>query len=212
LGLARPFVRACPTITRATQDLVRPQTTNFDLVGGIHFRKGCYPGQEIVARMQYLGRLKERAVRISCGCPPPSPATPIFGEGESAVGTVVNAAPARRAAAISSPSCRSQRPSPAACASVHAMGHRCAGLELPYRRAPARARTASSFERTTHYYIWYRLAGDFVDARAAVAAVLRDVCVPLESCRSRPRAPRRSADLDGNLRERRRHASCSSKR
>ncbi len=38
-----------------------PQTTNFELVGGIHFKKGCYPGQEIVARSQYLGKLKQRA-------------------------------------------------------------------------------------------------------------------------------------------------------
>ena len=83
-----------PTITRATQDLFVPQTTNFDLVGGIHFRKGCYPGQEIVARMQYLGRLKERTFAFHVDAPPPAPATPIFGEEESAVGTVVNAAPA----------------------------------------------------------------------------------------------------------------------
>ncbi len=38
-----------------------PQTANFELVSGIHFRKGCYPGQEIVARSQYLGKLKQRA-------------------------------------------------------------------------------------------------------------------------------------------------------
>ena len=39
---------------------VRPQAANWDVVGGVSFKKGCYPGQEIVARMQYLGRLKER--------------------------------------------------------------------------------------------------------------------------------------------------------
>ena len=33
---------------------------NWDALGGINFQKGCYPGQEIVARMRYLGRLKER--------------------------------------------------------------------------------------------------------------------------------------------------------
>jgi folate-binding protein YgfZ len=38
-----------------------PQTSNFELVGGVNFRKGCYPGQEIVARSQYLGKLKQRA-------------------------------------------------------------------------------------------------------------------------------------------------------
>ncbi len=38
-----------------------PQTANFELVGGVNFRKGCYPGQEVVARSQYLGKLKLRA-------------------------------------------------------------------------------------------------------------------------------------------------------
>jgi hypothetical protein len=33
---------------------------NFDVIGGINFKKGCYPGQEIVARMHYLGKLKRR--------------------------------------------------------------------------------------------------------------------------------------------------------
>lgn len=37
-----------------------PQMINFELVGGVNFRKGCYPGQEIVARSQYLGKLKRR--------------------------------------------------------------------------------------------------------------------------------------------------------
>jgi folate-binding Fe-S cluster repair protein YgfZ len=33
---------------------------NFEVLGGVNFRKGCYPGQEIVARSQYLGKLKRR--------------------------------------------------------------------------------------------------------------------------------------------------------
>ena len=37
-----------------------PQMLNFELIGGVNFRKGCYPGQEIVARSQYLGKLKRR--------------------------------------------------------------------------------------------------------------------------------------------------------
>jgi len=49
-----------PWIGAATSDLFVPQMVNWDLLGGVSFRKGCYPGQEIVARMQYLGRLKER--------------------------------------------------------------------------------------------------------------------------------------------------------
>ena len=53
-----------------------PQTANWDLIGGVNFHKGCYPGQEIVARMQYLGRLKERLFAFHVDAPPPAPATP----------------------------------------------------------------------------------------------------------------------------------------
>ena len=44
-----------PTITTATQEQFVPQMVNFELIGGVNFKKGCYPGQEIVARSQYLG-------------------------------------------------------------------------------------------------------------------------------------------------------------
>jgi folate-binding protein YgfZ len=85
-----------PHVTAATQGLFVPQTANWELVGGVHFKKGCYPGQEIVARMQYLGRLKERLVRFGApaGTPAPSPGTPIFGSAfpDAPCGTVVNAA------------------------------------------------------------------------------------------------------------------------
>ena len=82
-----------PQIMLATQDLFVPQTANFDLVGGISFRKGCYPGQEIVARMQYLGRLKERMFAFEVEGPPPAPAARVVRDGDN-VGTVVNAAAA----------------------------------------------------------------------------------------------------------------------
>ena len=81
-----------PQIVRATQDLFIPQTVNFDLVGGINFRKGCYPGQEIVARMQYLGRLKERMFAFHVEGEAPTPGTRVVA-GEAA-GTVVNGASA----------------------------------------------------------------------------------------------------------------------
>ena len=38
-----------------------PQMINFERIGGVNFRKGCYPGQEVVARSQYLGKLKRRS-------------------------------------------------------------------------------------------------------------------------------------------------------
>lgn len=49
-----------PVILNATQEQFVPQMANLDLTGGINFKKGCYPGQEIVARMHYLGKLKRR--------------------------------------------------------------------------------------------------------------------------------------------------------
>jgi len=53
-----------PWITQAVQDLFIPQTLNLDLIGGISFTKGCYPGQEVVARSHYRGTIKRR---MACG-------------------------------------------------------------------------------------------------------------------------------------------------
>lgn len=85
-----------PLVTQATQDLFVPQALNLDLLDGVNFRKGCYPGQEIVARMQYLGRLKERLFAFRVDMPPPVPGTSLFAAGapEPVLGTVVNAAAA----------------------------------------------------------------------------------------------------------------------
>jgi folate-binding protein YgfZ len=85
-----------PVIGAATQDLFVLQTANWDLLGGVSFQKGCYPGQEIVARTQYLGRQKERMHLFHVDAPPPPPATRIYGAvfGDQACGTVVDAATA----------------------------------------------------------------------------------------------------------------------
>ncbi|HEX2831149.1 MAG TPA: folate-binding protein [Burkholderiales bacterium] len=53
-----------PVVTAPAQEEYVPQMVNLDLVGGVSFNKGCYPGQEIVARMHYLGRLKQRMYRV----------------------------------------------------------------------------------------------------------------------------------------------------
>jgi folate-binding protein YgfZ len=54
------------SLTPETQEQFVPQMVNFDLAGGVSFKKGCYPGQEIVARTQYRGILKRRMVRAEC--------------------------------------------------------------------------------------------------------------------------------------------------
>ncbi|MDZ7814311.1 MAG: hypothetical protein U5L74_14985 [Ideonella sp.] len=48
-------------ITVATVDQFVPQMVNFEVVGGVNFKKGCFPGQEVVARSQYRGTLKRRS-------------------------------------------------------------------------------------------------------------------------------------------------------
>lgn len=54
-----------PRIVSATQEAFVPQMVNMELpaVAGVSFHKGCYPGQEIVARTQYLGKVKRRMYR-----------------------------------------------------------------------------------------------------------------------------------------------------
>ncbi|WP_226685631.1 YgfZ/GcvT domain-containing protein [Stutzerimonas stutzeri] len=48
----------------STRELFIPQMINLQALGGVSFKKGCYTGQEIVARMQYLGKLKRRLQRL----------------------------------------------------------------------------------------------------------------------------------------------------
>lgn len=83
-----------PVILPETQEAFVPQMTNLDLIGGVSFNKGCYPGQEIVARMHYLGKLKERMFRIRLeDATVPAPNTPLFAPnfGNQAAGAVVQA-------------------------------------------------------------------------------------------------------------------------
>ena len=59
-----------PRIEAATVDRFVPQMVNLEVIGGVDFRKGCYPGQEIVARSQYRGTLKRRMALFDCEAPP----------------------------------------------------------------------------------------------------------------------------------------------
>ncbi|QDW50603.1 YgfZ/GcvT domain-containing protein [Burkholderia sp. KBS0801] len=49
-----------PRITQPAVEQFVPQMVNFDVIGAVNFRKGCYPGQEVVARSQYRGTIKRR--------------------------------------------------------------------------------------------------------------------------------------------------------
>jgi tRNA-modifying protein YgfZ len=85
-----------PTVTALTQDQFIPQMLNYDAIGGISFQKGCYPGQEIVARTRYLGKLKRRMLLANLQSTiAPLPADELYSAQflDAACGTVVNCAP-----------------------------------------------------------------------------------------------------------------------
>jgi folate-binding protein YgfZ len=85
-----------PEIVAATSDQFVPQALNLDALGAISFRKGCYTGQEIVARTQYLGRIKERLHLAHIDGAPPVPGDRLYSPAFEAqpCGTVIDAAPA----------------------------------------------------------------------------------------------------------------------
>ncbi len=71
-----------------------PQMLNFESVGGVSFKKGCYPGQEVVARSQFRGAIKRRTVRASAAVPL-HPGDEVYepGQAREPVGVVVQSAP-----------------------------------------------------------------------------------------------------------------------
>ena len=79
----------------ATRELFVPQMINLQALDGVSFRKGCYTGQEIVARMQYLGKLKRRLYHVRLPAQTrPEPGTALFSPVHgSAIGEIALAAP-----------------------------------------------------------------------------------------------------------------------
>lgn len=132
-----------PWVESGTVESFVPQMLNLDLTGGISFKKGCYPGQEIVARTQYLGKVKRRMLRFAFALaddatlPGPGASVHSAGESSQAVGEVVLAAPLDAA--------RGQllavlQMDLAAAADLHlgaADGPRLEALPLPYPLEPA---------------------------------------------------------------------------
>jgi len=82
-----------PLVVQATQEQFVPQMINFEVLGGVNFRKGCYPGQEIVARSQYLGKLKRRMLPAQVAATGVRPGTEVFASSDpdQPCGQVVNA-------------------------------------------------------------------------------------------------------------------------
>lgn len=82
-----------PNVFKNTVEAFVPQMANMQLVDGVSFKKGCYPGQEIVARMQYLGKLKRRMYRLNVKGEA-EPGTEVYAEDDSpgqASGKIVDA-------------------------------------------------------------------------------------------------------------------------
>ena len=83
-----------PQIYIETYEALIPQSVNLDIVGGVNFGKGCFPGQEIVARVKYRGKPKTRMIGVKTSpAKPVEFGAPVFIEGRNnAAGQVVNIA------------------------------------------------------------------------------------------------------------------------
>jgi folate-binding protein YgfZ len=84
-----------PAIVTATLEAFVPQMVNLDLIGAVNFKKGCYPGQEVVARVHYLGKIKQRMfVATTPAKKLTTPGNKVYyaGQKDKVAGTVVQAA------------------------------------------------------------------------------------------------------------------------
>jgi folate-binding protein YgfZ len=80
-----------PQVYPETYETFVAQMLNLDLLGGVAFEKGCYTGQEIIARTHFRGAIKRRMFRFECASAPPPPGTRVL-VGEQHAGEVVDAA------------------------------------------------------------------------------------------------------------------------
>lgn len=89
------IVNGEPWIDARTQEAFVPQMINLDRIGGVSFKKGCYPGQEVVARTQYLGKAHRRMHRVH-SAQAIDGGQDVFGTamGAQACGMILHAAPA----------------------------------------------------------------------------------------------------------------------
>lgn len=75
------ILNGVPTVYEATVEHFIPQMVNLERIGGVSFKKGCFPGQEVVARMHYRGQSKRRMFRFACPGEAPAPGTPVMAAG-----------------------------------------------------------------------------------------------------------------------------------
>jgi folate-binding protein YgfZ len=83
--LAADIAAGLTQVFAATSEQFIPQMLNVDLLDGVSFSKGCYTGQEIVARTHHLGRVKRRSMRFHLAAgPAPAPLAPLLLDGVKA--------------------------------------------------------------------------------------------------------------------------------
>src|SRR5690554_205733 len=88
---ASEIAAGVPMLSKASSDAYVPQMLNWQHLGGVHFKKGCYTGQEIIARMHFLGQLKRSLFRfrLDQAGQMPAPGANVLA-GDRSVGTLVN--------------------------------------------------------------------------------------------------------------------------
>jgi folate-binding protein YgfZ len=88
---ASEIAAGVPSLCAETRESYVPQMLNWQHLGGVHFKKGCYTGQEVIARMHFLGQLKKSLFRFSSpqAAGAPAPGAALVKDGRS-VGEVVN--------------------------------------------------------------------------------------------------------------------------
>jgi len=88
-------VSGAPLVTGPTQDQFVPQMANLELIGGVDFHKGCYTGQEVIARAQYRGKVKRRMYLAHVAGDAVRAGDPVVGgsDEDASGGLVMNAAP-----------------------------------------------------------------------------------------------------------------------
>ncbi|MGB7754463.1 MAG: hypothetical protein WBL23_00140 [Salinisphaera sp.] len=117
-----------PQITAATQGEFVPQMLNLHWLMAIDFDKGCYPGQEVIARLHYRGRLTRRVFRLDWSGTCPAPGDVLRDDADQAAGQILQAAGTRSGRALAV-----LRIEAAARGSLHTEGRgHLETLDLPY--------------------------------------------------------------------------------
>ena len=146
---------ASPRSRRPSVEAFVPQMLNYESVGGVNFKKGCYPGQEVVARSQFRGTLKRRAYLVHCRRARCRPGQEVFhaADAEQPCGIVAQAAPAPGGgwdAIVSMQTVAPPRRAPA-CRQRRRAGARAAAPALPAaRRRLISARRRAARQRRRH--------------------------------------------------------------